>query len=63
VFNILSLILPQPKQTEEEKKAEGVKEMSEVIDKLAYRHSIPQYIITDIVVTWMNYSHKRMGLE
>jgi len=37
--------------------------MTEVIDKLAYRHSIPQYIITDIVVTWMNYSHKRMGLE
>lgn len=63
MFNILSLILPQPKQTEGERKEEEVKEMSEVIDKLAYKYSIPQYIITDIVVTWMNYSHKRMGLE
>lgn len=63
MFDILSLILPQPKRTKEERKEDSLAEITKVVDQIAYKHSIPQPIIIDIVWTWMQYSHKRMGLD
>jgi len=48
------------KDTKEEKKKIERKELEEVIDTIAYKHSIPQGIIYDIVWTWMKYEHKRV---
>ncbi len=46
-----------------EKRKDSMKEIEEVIDRMAYKHSIPQRIIRDIVWTWMTYQNKRWNLD
>ena len=35
-------------------------EIEEVVDKLAYKYSIPQGIIRNIIWTWMQFENKRV---
>jgi len=51
------------KKDKEEMKNKGLKDIEKVIDTMAYKHSIPQRIIRDIVWTWMQYQNKRWNLE
>ena len=51
------------KENKEEKRKKGLKDIEKIIDTMAYKHSIPQRIIRDIVWTWMQYQNKRWNLE
>ncbi len=51
------------KENKETKRKKGLKDIEEVINTMAYKHSIPQRIIRDIVWTWMQYQNKRWNID
>ncbi len=57
MFNILGILSPFPK---EEKNKIKMEEIEEVVDQLAYKYSIPQGIIRNIIWTWMQFEKKRL---
>ena len=48
------------KLTGRRSKETRLKEINKVVDTLAYKYSIPQGIITNIIWVWMQYEHKRL---
>jgi len=59
--NILENIFgkKKAKKTSEER----MKEIKGIVDQLAYKWSIPQTTVGDIITTWQTYEHKVFGIE
>ncbi len=59
-MNLFSKIFHSGVTEKEDTKEKGMKEIEAVVDKLAYKYSIPQGIIRNIIWTWMQYERKRL---
>lgn len=40
-----------------------LREIRNVVDGLAYKWSLPQSTISNIIITWQNYEHNVFGIE
>ncbi len=59
--NLLEKIFGTEKR--EKRREDRIKEIEEVVDQLAYKWSLPQTTVSNIILTWQNYEHKVFGLE
>lgn len=44
-------------------KKDRLREIRNIVDGLAYKWSIPQTTVSNIIITWQNYEHKVFGLN
>jgi len=51
------------KEKREKRSKDRLREIRNIVDGLAYKWSIPQSTISNIIITWQNYEHKVFGLN